>query len=297
MAGRQVSAAAGWIRLALRGSEDALRDGALPPSAQHEAAALVVLVSRTLVSRRFATPRDRRIEPFARSLVAVPSLAGLFTADEVEGAVRAMLGDVDQLGKLQPDRIVALNLLLARALLAEAPNSSGQVDQLIAYAESQLRSLPDPREPRPVGRPRRRRIPALVGRFVLAGVAIALVAGYVVAGFVTPGFLVADSSASQRPSLPSDVEEYVTDLAQSIETRDGVAFQALLCSTAEPVESYIQELGAVDGVVVDTVTGEDDNYTVLFEITSDGGTVPAGWLGHLHREEDQWCLSNLSELG
>lgn len=296
-----MSAATGWIRLALRGSEDALRDGALPPSAQSEAAALVVLISRTLVSRRFATPRDRRIEPFARSLVAALPFDGLFTAEDVGKAIRAVLGDVDQLEKLPPDHLVSVNLLLARAILAEGNYTTSQVDQVIAYAEGQVRSFRSSPEPEVNGRRRRRWIPPLVGRFVLVAAAITLVAGYVVAGFVTPGFLVADSSASQSAesasSYPEDLKTYVTDLAHSIEAKDGARFASSLCSTADPVESYIQELGDVHSVVIDTVAGEGDNYTVLFEITSDGGTVPAGWLGHLHREEDQWCLSNLSELG
>lgn len=287
--------AATWIRAALRGSEEALRDDALSAAARGEAAALVVLVSRMLVARRFASPRDRRIESFAVGLVAMPPLDELFTAVEIEAAVRAALGDVDQLGKVRADHMVAVNLLLARVLLAEGNYSPGQVDQLIAYAESQVRALPDLPDPTPVNRPQRRRIRALIGRSVLVGAAIALVAGYLVAGFVTPGFL-ADSSASQSRSYPADVETYVTDLAQSIETRDGVAFQALLCTDADPVESYIQQLGDVHSVVIDTVTGEGDNYTVLFEISGDGETAPAAWLGHLRKEEGQWCLSNFASL-
>lgn len=282
--------AAAWTRAALRGSEEALRDDALSPSARGEAAALVVLVSRMLVARRFATPKDRRIQPFAVGLVAVPPFSELFTAFEIEGAARALLGDVDQLGKVRPDRMVAVSLLLARALLAEGNYSRDQVDQLIAYAEGQVRALPEPHAPT-----RRRRIPPFFARAVTVGAAIALVAGYLVAGFVTPGFL-ADSSASQSRSYPAEVEKYVTDLAQSIETRDGAAFQSLLCLSADPVESYIRQLGDVQGVVIDTVTGEGDNYTVLFEITSDGETTPAVWLGHLRKEENWWCLSNFDEL-
>lgn len=93
-----------------------------------ELSAYASVICSRLLARRFATPDDVRIAPWARRVAAgVP-------CEALDRLIRVSLGRTAELRLLPPGEITGLQIYLIRELVHEAALSARQVEELLTAA-------------------------------------------------------------------------------------------------------------------------------------------------------------------
>ena len=104
--------------------------------------ALTTSCSTLLALWQFSGPDDDRIAPFVSAVAEREGRTFGINPGSVEAMVRVLLGgDQDPLYALPPEQLPLLQVLIARAIIAENELTPEQVDVLLDQAEEQLAQL------------------------------------------------------------------------------------------------------------------------------------------------------------
>lgn len=274
-------------------------DGPVDPAQTHdwdlhqwaEYTAITAAACNMLVCRRFATPGDVRIHDYLQRLSAVAEFGPFVEAWEAHAVIRSALDDFAALQGIRPDRLTSIHLLMTRTLLHELDYRPEQVDAVVQAAARAVQAVRNGGAVAFEPRRRRRRASTMVARVATSAAAGLIVVAYLVAGFISPGFLIGE--AVSQPDHPAEVKAFVERFELVLEAHDRAALEAMLCSTADDVETYIGQLGDVDTVTTTRVHSDGDNHYVLFADITRPGEPPTRWTAFLRREQGSWCLSNL----